>query len=128
MTKTNVRIMIKTNIYEQTFLEERLYMIIIKKFPNASFFLALFTVMFLVIWSQLPKDLAYDEINIQEGDNLVTLAQQYKGELTTEQWVDLVKVENKLANDTIVVGHSIVVPVSKSKVVEIDGVQLASDE
>ncbi|GGG22590.1 hypothetical protein GCM10007425_16320 [Lysinibacillus alkalisoli] len=103
-------------------------MIIIKKFPNASFFLALFTVMFLVIWSQLPKDLAYDEINIQEGDNLVTLAQQYKGELTTEQWVDLVKVENKLANDTIVVGHSIVVPVSKSKVVEIDGVQLASDE
>ena len=84
-------------------------------------------------WRQFLPDLRFalksgypcrksDEIKIESGDNLLTLAEQYKGNMSTTKWVTIVKAENNIYDDTIVVGKTLLIPDSPKKG------QLASDQ
>ncbi|WP_108308013.1 cell division suppressor protein YneA [Metalysinibacillus jejuensis] len=68
------------------------------------------------------RPVAYEEIKIEQGDNLITLAEQYKGSLSTDYWVAIVKTENAIYDDIIMAGQTLRIPESKPKR------QLASDQ
>lgn len=62
------------------------------------------------------EEASYENIQVAEGDTLWTLAEQYRGTMTTQEWVDQVKRENGLAGETIVAGHAISVPIHENSV------------
>ncbi|CEA04679.1 Cell division suppressor protein YneA [Metalysinibacillus saudimassiliensis] len=77
-------------------------------------------VVMYVVWSF--KSISYGEIKIEQGDSLVTLAEQYKGAMSTTKWVDVVRTENNIHDDTIIAGKTLVIPIAQNKE------QLASDQ
>ncbi|MDN4495522.1 cell division suppressor protein YneA [Ureibacillus aquaedulcis] len=58
----------------------------------------------------------YEQIEIQHGDTLWTLAEQYRGKMTTQEWIEQVKAENALSGEHIVAGHAITVPVNSNSI------------
>lgn len=58
----------------------------------------------------------YEQITIQHGDTLWTLAEQYKGELSRDEWIRKVKTENKLTDEQIVAGKELTIPISESTI------------
>jgi LysM repeat protein len=58
----------------------------------------------------------YEQIKIQHGDTLWTLAERYKGDLTTEEWIRKVKAENKLTDEQIIAGKELTVPISETMI------------
>ncbi|GLC87247.1 cell division suppressor protein YneA [Lysinibacillus piscis] len=68
-----------------------------------------------------PGDVIYEEIQIQYGDSLWSLAEEYRGKMSTDDWIHLVKKENELSNMQIIAGKSLVVPVvgNPSNIIEI---------
>lgn len=77
-------------------------------------------VVMYVIWSF--KSISYGEIKIEQGDNLVTLAEQYKGTMSMTKWVEAVRTENNIHDDTIIAGKTLLIPIAQNKG------QLASDQ
>ena len=64
----------------------------------------------------------YKDIEIQHGDTLWTLAEQYRGNMEKIDWIEKVKAENNLNNEHIVAGKALTIPVSA------DQVYFASDD
>lgn len=58
-----------------------------------------------------PGEITYTEIRVEHGDSLWSLAELYRGKMSTEDWIKLVKVENELTNANIVAGKSLVIPI-----------------
>nr|WP_106784535.1 LysM peptidoglycan-binding domain-containing protein [Lysinibacillus timonensis] len=54
----------------------------------------------------------YEKIEVQHGDSLWSLAEQYRGNMSLHEWIDAVKLENGLNNETIVAGRALTIPVS----------------
>lgn len=77
-------------------------------------------VVIYLIWSFQP--ISYGEIKIENGDNLVTLAEKYKGTMSVTKWVEAVRTENNIHDDTIIAGKTLLIPIAQNKG------QLASDQ
>ncbi|MFC7685207.1 hypothetical protein [Ureibacillus sp. GCM10028918] len=58
----------------------------------------------------------YEQIEIQHGDTLWTLAEQYRGKMTIQEWIEHVKAENSLTGEHIVAGHALTVPVNSKSI------------
>lgn len=58
----------------------------------------------------------YKDIEIQHGDTLWTLAEQYSGNMEKVEWIEKVKAENNLKNEHIVAGKQLTIPVSADQV------------
>ena len=58
----------------------------------------------------------YEQITIEHGDTLWSLAEQYRGKMSTKDWVTFVKKENNLFNQVLTTGQIIVIPVAKDSV------------
>ncbi|RHW39470.1 hypothetical protein D1B33_01095 [Lysinibacillus yapensis] len=58
----------------------------------------------------------YEQIEIEQGDTLWTLAERYRGTMTTQEWVDHVKRENGLTAEMIVAGHALTVPINENSI------------
>ncbi|WP_193768966.1 cell division suppressor protein YneA [Metasolibacillus meyeri] len=58
----------------------------------------------------------YEEIIITHGDTLWSLADQYRGKMSTEQWIGFVKTTNYLPNEKLVSGQQLLVPVEKRSI------------
>ncbi|WP_240758405.1 LysM peptidoglycan-binding domain-containing protein [Lysinibacillus sp. SGAir0095] len=58
----------------------------------------------------------YEQIEIQHGDTLWTLAEQYRGKMTKQEWIKQVKTENGLTGEHIVAGHAITVPINEKSI------------
>ncbi|MGE8034370.1 hypothetical protein B1B04_06895 [Lysinibacillus sp. KCTC 33748] len=58
-----------------------------------------------------PGDVTYAEIEVEHGDSLWSLAEQYRGKMKSDEWIKLVKAENELSNVRIIAGNSLVIPV-----------------
>lgn len=106
---------------ERTFVKGRLAMSKqqIKK-EAILFFLSVIAMVIYLAWSLKP--MSYNEIKIESGDNLLNLAEQYKGTMSTTKWVAIVKQENNIYDDTIVAGKTLLIPDPPKKG------QLASDQ
>lgn len=64
------------------------------------------------------KDInTYGKVEIQHGDTLWTLAEKYKGSLSTKEWIEIVKKENNLKDDTIIVGQYLSIPISTEVII-----------
>ena len=55
----------------------------------------------------------YEHITIEQGDTLWSLAEQYRGKMSTKDWVTFVKKENDLFNQVITTGQTIIIPIEK---------------
>ncbi len=92
--------------------------------------LLVFSILLLaVIVIKDDKIELYEHVTIEHGDTLWSLAEQYHGKMTKHDWVNIVKKENSLRDEKIVLGQIIVVPVEQdshyiAKVNETSDVQL----
>jgi len=75
-----------------------------------------------------PGDVNYAEIQIEHGDSLWSLAEQYRGKMSTDDWIKLVKTENELADIKIVAGKSLVIPVLGDQANPIHTIEIARTE
>lgn len=58
----------------------------------------------------------YEHITIEQGDTLWSLADQYRGKMSTKDWVAFVKKENDLFNRILTTGQTISIPVAKDSI------------
>lgn len=58
----------------------------------------------------------YEHITIEQGDTLWSLAEQYRGKMSTKDWVTFVQKENHLFNNVLATGQTIVIPIVKDSV------------
>lgn len=56
----------------------------------------------------------YEQVVIEHGDTLWSLAEQYRGKMSVQDWIAFVKKENHLSNEIIISGQQLKVPVDKS--------------
>lgn len=75
-----------------------------------------------------PGDISYAEIQIEHGDSLWSLAEQYRGKMSSDDWIKLVKMENELTNIKIVAGKSLVIPVLDQQANPIKIMEIARSE
>lgn len=58
----------------------------------------------------------YEQIKIVHGDTLWSLAEQYRGKMSTQDWVAFVQKENHLFDNPLTTGQTITIPVAKDSV------------
>lgn len=75
----------------------------------------LFVISILVITDEEIEQ--YEEIVIAHGDTLWSLAEQYRGKMSTEQWIGFVKKTNYLTDEKIVSGQQLLVPIEKHSII-----------
>lgn len=71
-----------------------------------------FALLFIIYTWKTPDNLTYEEIQIEYGDSLWSLAEKYRGEMNAEQWMEIVMVENHMKDVSIVAGEPLVIPIS----------------
>ena len=69
----------------------------------------------------------YEHIIIEQGDTLWSLAEQYRGKMSTKDWVTFVKKENDLFNQVLNTGQTITIPVERDSIY-IANLSLEKDE
>ena len=69
----------------------------------------------------------YEQITIEHGDTLWSLAEQYRGKMSTQDWIAFVKKENHLFNQVLTTGETILIPIAKDSVY-IANLSLEEDE
>ncbi len=78
----------------------------------------------------------YEQITIAHGETLWSLADEYRGKMSTQDWVAFVQKENHLFEGMLQAGQTITIPVAKDSVYianlsnEEDGksIKVASDQ
>ncbi|MEB2302330.1 LysM peptidoglycan-binding domain-containing protein [Lysinibacillus xylanilyticus] len=82
-----------------------------KKNPHITILLGACLLFTAYLFITDPGDVTYAEIEIEHGDSLWSLAEQYRGKMKSDEWIKLVKAENELSNVRIIAGNSLVIPV-----------------
>ncbi|MFY3792785.1 cell division suppressor protein YneA [Ureibacillus sp. MALMAid1270] len=59
----------------------------------------------------------YEQIQVQHGDSLWSLAEKYRGNMPTHEWIKAVKLENNLNGETIVAGRELTIPLSADTII-----------
>ncbi|MNH42849.1 Cell division suppressor protein YneA [compost metagenome] len=72
--------------------------------------------------------MTYKEIQVEHGDSLWSLAEQYRGKMSKEDWIKLVKTENELPDVQIIAGKSLVIPVVGNQANPINSIEIARNE
>ncbi len=89
----------------------------LKKNSYIAVFVA-FTVFVISVLVITDEDIEqYEEIIIEHGDTLWSLAEQYRGKMSTEQWIGFVKKSNYLSDEKIVIGQQLLVPIEKRSII-----------
>lgn len=58
----------------------------------------------------------YEQITIAHGETLWSLADEYRGKMSTQDWVAFVQKENHLFDGLLQAGQTITIPVAKDSV------------
>ncbi|HWL23883.1 MAG TPA: LysM peptidoglycan-binding domain-containing protein [Ureibacillus sp.] len=80
-----------------------------------SYVKVLFTAFLLIAAYVLITDdgnTTYEQIEVQHGDSLWSLAEKYRGNMPAHEWIKAVKVENNLDGEIIVAGRDLSIPLS----------------
>ncbi len=89
-----------------------------------SYVVVLFTAFLLIASYVLITDegnTTYEQIEVQHGDSLWALAEKYRGNMPTQEWIKTVQIENNLDGEFIVAGRELTIPLS------LDTVLMAQD-
>ncbi|AWE08088.1 cell division suppressor protein YneA [Lysinibacillus sp. 2017] len=80
----------------------------------AAMFLA-FSVFFIGIIVMKDDQIElYEQVTIEHGDTLWTIAEQYRGKMEKHDWIHAVKKQNELSSEEVVSGQILNVPVEKN--------------
>lgn len=77
--------------------------------------------------SILNDEESYNEIFINNGDTLWTLAEQYRGNTPKQTWISEVMLANRLENQLIEAGETLKIPNSLDHYESDHGVELAGN-
>ncbi|WP_397537604.1 LysM peptidoglycan-binding domain-containing protein [Rummeliibacillus pycnus] len=94
---------------------------------NTALLIVFVTIGMIILFIANRDTTKYTNIEIQEGDTLWALSDQYKGDLSNDEWVRLVKNENNMFDDKIIAGHTLIIPEYKKTISKDEGIELASD-
>lgn len=89
---------------------------IMKKIKLNSFtsMFLMFSILLLVLIFHKDNNIElYEQVSIEQGDTLWSLADHYRGKMATHDWINKVKKENGLRDGKVVSGQILVVPVEK---------------
>ncbi|MFJ7735035.1 hypothetical protein ACIQ2D_01735 [Lysinibacillus sp. NPDC097287] len=75
-----------------------------------------------------PGDITYTEIHIKHGDSLWSLGEQHRGKMSTDEWIQIVKLKNELTDAKIVAGKLLVIPVVGDQARPINTIEIARNE
>ena len=75
-----------------------------------------------------PGEITYTEIDIKHGDSLWSLGEQHRGKMSTDEWIQIVKLKNELTDVKIVAGKSLVIPVVGDQARPINTIEVARNE
>ncbi|SOC38241.1 cell division suppressor protein YneA [Ureibacillus acetophenoni] len=70
----------------------------------------------------------YKQIEVQHGDNLWSLAEKYRGNMPTHEWIKTVQIENNLDGEVIVAGRALTIPLSADAVIIAQDVEIEESE
>jgi len=102
-----VRTNIRKEVLIMNWLQKNTYIVVL--------FVAFFVMgAFLLITDN--GNTTYEQIEIQHGDTLWTLAEQYRGKMTIQEWIKQVKAENGLTGEQIVTGNALTVPIHANSI------------
>ncbi|WP_404427823.1 LysM peptidoglycan-binding domain-containing protein [Ureibacillus chungkukjangi] len=90
-----------------------------KYLQKNSYIVVLFVAFFVMGAFLLITDngsTTYEQVEVQHGDTLWTLAEQYRGKMTKQEWIKQVKAENALNGEHIVAGHPLTIPVNEKSI------------
>ncbi len=84
-----------------------------------SYVMVLFTTFLVIAAYVLITDegnTTYKQIEVQHGDSLWSLAEQYRGNMPTHEWIKTVQEENNLNGEVIVAGRALSIPLAADAV------------
>jgi len=128
LTKTFVRTIIRTYIPNKHSRKEVIMMNWLKKNPHISILLGACLLFTGYLYITDPGEVTYKEIQVEHGDSLWSLAEQYRGKMSKEDWIKLVKTENELPDVQIIAGKSLVIPVVGNQANPINSIEIARNE
>lgn len=99
----------------------------VKNNQNTTLLIVFVTVGMIILFITNIDKTTYTNIKVHEGDTLWSLSNQYRGDLSNDDWVRLVKNENNMIDDKIIAGHTLVIPEYKQSKITEKGIELASD-
>ncbi|KOS62796.1 LysM peptidoglycan-binding domain-containing protein [Lysinibacillus agricola] len=100
----------------------------LKKNPHITILLGACLLFAAYLFITDPGDVSYTEIEIEHGDSLWSLAEQYRGKMKKDDWIKLVKAENELSNVNIIAGKPLVIPVVGDHPNPINSIEIARNE
>ncbi|MFJ7730299.1 LysM peptidoglycan-binding domain-containing protein [Lysinibacillus sp. NPDC097231] len=100
----------------------------LKKNPHITTLLGACVLFAAYLFITDPGDVSYTEIEVEHGDSLWSLAEQYRGKMSTENWIKIVKAENELPNVKIIAGNSLVIPVVGGHSKPLNTIEIARNE
>lgn len=109
----------KTNVFDYaknitwTHILEVKYMKWLKSNHYIILLFGLFLLLFVIFAWRAPDDITFNKITIVYGDTLWSLAEQYRGSMSSERWIEIVMIENDLQNVSIIAGKSLIIPISE---------------
>lgn len=116
MTKTYVRIILRTDIPNKHSRKGERKMSWLEK----NHYIKILSIVTLLIIAYIfitdDGDMTFEQITIKEGDTLWTLADRYKGYMTTEEWIRTVAKENNINVDYIIAGETLMIPIPKDAI------------
>ena len=90
-----------------------------KKWLQQNHYIGILFVAFFIMGAYvfITDDKAtYQNVEIQQGDTLWKLAEQYRGKMTAQEWIHKVKKENNLFGENIVAGSDLKVVIHEKSI------------
>ncbi|MFX3674008.1 MAG: LysM peptidoglycan-binding domain-containing protein [Paenisporosarcina sp.] len=87
----------------------------------------IFTCTIVFGWTSINVEESYNEIFINDGDSLWTLAEQYRGNTPKHTWIAEVMAANQLKNQMIHAGDTLKIPESLHQFAPDQGIEVAGE-
>lgn len=84
----------------------------LNSFTSMFFLFSFIYIAFILITDEQIE--LYEQITIEQGDTLWSLAEQYSGKMAKHDWINAVKKENALSGEHVVSGQTLIVPIEKN--------------
>ncbi len=100
----------------------------VKRNQNTTLLFAIVIIGMIILFVSNRDITSYAKIEIEQGDTLWSLSDKYKGNLTNDEWVRLVKNENNMIDDKIIAGHTLSIPEYNKTISNDKGIEVASED
>lgn len=89
---------------------------LVKKNSFLTMMITFMVVLFLLLTITDENIEKYEQITIQHGDSLWSLADQFRGKMTKQQWIQSVEKVNGLYEGKLIAGAIVKIPIEKDSI------------